>query len=146
MASQPDAGAVAGGQPGDRLAAPGHAAETSQVPFTPVTPEALAKLEPAERLAFTVASAQVARDENPGINTTAALVLTVQRLITERTALADADNAIGQVIRLAESWQMQEGHLDAPHAARVLLDICAAWTGGLRIDAQESSNEEGPRQ
>jgi len=64
--------------------------ETSQVPFTPVTAEALATLTPAERLAFTVASAKVARDENPGINTTAALLLTIQRLLADG---AETDSA-----------------------------------------------------
>jgi hypothetical protein len=46
-----------------------------------------------------------------------------------RSRLADADNAIGQVIRLAESWQMAGGHLDAVHVTRALLAICAPWTG-----------------
>lgn len=41
----------------------------------------LATLLPEERLAFTVAASQVARDDNPGINTTAALLLTIERLI-----------------------------------------------------------------
>ena len=61
-----------------------HRPETAQVPFTPLTPDDVARLEPAERLAFTVAASQVARDENPGINTAAVLLLTIQRLITER--------------------------------------------------------------
>jgi len=59
---------------------------TSQIPFTPLSPEAMARLEPAERLAFTTAASQVARDKNPGINTTAALVLTIHRLISEPAA------------------------------------------------------------
>lgn len=48
-----------------------------------VTRADLAKLTPEERSAFTAAAAQVARDVNPGIGTTATLVLTIQRLITE---------------------------------------------------------------
>jgi hypothetical protein len=46
-----------------------------------------------------------------------------------RSALADADNAIGQVIRLAESWQMAGGQLDAEYVTGALLAICAPWTG-----------------
>jgi hypothetical protein len=64
---------------------------SSQLPFTPLTPDDLARLEPAERMAFTVAAGQVARDVNPGINTTAALLLTIQRLIGE--ALERAETA-----------------------------------------------------
>ncbi len=64
---------------------------SSQLPFTPLTPDDLARLEPAERMAFTVAAGQVARDENPGINTTAALLLTIQRLIAD--ALERAESA-----------------------------------------------------
>src|SRR5271169_2734344 len=79
MASQPDPGTAAEGQPGDRLAAPGR----SRVPFTALTPESLQKLDPAGRLAFRVAAETIARDENPGISTTAALLLTIQRLIAE---------------------------------------------------------------
>jgi hypothetical protein len=41
------------------------------------------QLEPAERLAVTVASAQLARGENPPVNTTAALLLTIKRLTGE---------------------------------------------------------------
>ena len=37
-------------------------------------------LLPAEHVALTVASAQVRRGENPGINTTAMLVATLERL------------------------------------------------------------------
>jgi hypothetical protein len=47
----------------------------------------------------------------------------------DRSALADAQNAIGQVIELAESWRMQGGQLDAGHVTGALLDICAPWTG-----------------
>jgi hypothetical protein len=41
------------------------------------------QLAPAERLAVTVASAQLARGENPPVNTTAALLLTIKRLTGE---------------------------------------------------------------
>jgi len=39
-----------------------------------------ADLLPAEQMALTVARSQVGRGENPGINVTAALLLTVERL------------------------------------------------------------------
>jgi len=49
-----------------------------------------------------------------------------------RAALADADNTIGQIIRLAESWRMQSGLLDAGHVAGVLLETCRPWMGEKR--------------
>jgi hypothetical protein len=166
---------------------------STEVPFTPLTPDDLARLEPAERMAFTVAAGQVARDVNPGINTTAALLLTIQRLIGEaleraeghgagtapdgtpgvsaaapgrtgphadpsssgeaiayaaldravermRTAegrLLDAQNAIGQVLRKAGSWQMEGGQF--ADVARWLLDALGPWTGRTR-------SEEGKRE
>ena len=45
-----------------------------------------------------------------------------------RSRLADADNAIGQVIRHAESWQERGGFLVAQDVAAVLLGILAPWT------------------
>jgi hypothetical protein len=104
MASQADAGAVTGGQPGDRLPAPGLSATW------PLTSQALAALEPPERLAFTVAASQVARDENPGINTTAALVLTIQRLITEAASSPPvaADPDLGRIAYEAEGAWLDE--------------------------------------
>lgn len=48
-----------------------------------LTPAALARLEPAERLAFLAAASAIGRDENPGINTTVVLLLTVERLVSE---------------------------------------------------------------
>ena len=51
--------------------------------MTAVTEADLAKLTPEERSAFTTAAGQVARDVNPGIGTTATLILAIQRLITE---------------------------------------------------------------
>lgn len=39
------------------------------------------ELTPAENMAFTVAMRMIERDENPGINVTTALVITIQRLL-----------------------------------------------------------------
>ena len=53
------------------------------------------------------------------------------------TPLSDAQHAIGQVIRHAESWQERGGFLTAPDVAAILLGVLAPWTGG----GQESSDE-----
>lgn len=37
-------------------------------------------LRPVEKMALTVAKSQLARDENPPINTTAMLIMTIERL------------------------------------------------------------------
>jgi hypothetical protein len=47
--------------------------------------------------------------------------------------LADAEDAIGQVIGHAESWGMSAVPLDPAEVRRVLLEVCAQWTGGLRV-------------
>lgn len=55
----------------------------------------------------------------------------------ERSALADADNAIGQVIRLVESWAMKGDPLDPAEVQRVLLGIILRqWMGGLRLPGE----------
>ena len=48
----------------------------------------------------------------------------------DRSALADAEHAIGNVIRHAEGTLLEEDP-DARVLARELLAICAQWTGGL---------------
>lgn len=68
---------------------------TSRVPFTAITAESLARLDPAERLAFRAAAEQIARGENPRINTTAALLLTIQRLIAESPQIDSEEPAPG---------------------------------------------------
>jgi hypothetical protein len=104
MASQPDAGAVADGQPGDdRLPAPGPSL---------VCPGCGSPVDLSRGLVCGTCAGTAERAD-------------------DRPALADADDAIGQVIRLAESWQMVGGQLDASHVTGALLAICAPWTGGL---------------
>lgn len=56
---------------------------TSQIPFTPLTPEALDRLTLDERLAFLAATGAVGDDQKPSLEVVATLVLTVQRLISE---------------------------------------------------------------
>jgi hypothetical protein len=59
-----------------------------------VTQADLAKLTPEERSAFTVAAKMVARDDNPGIGTTATLVLAIQRLITTEPVVAEGNGPL----------------------------------------------------
>ena len=129
----------------------------SEIGPGPVTAQALARLLPDERLAFTAAAAQAARDENPGINTTVALLLTVQRLITEaagppppaaadpdlETELANARQAIGSLIEQAESWQERGGQLDASHVADVMLAALGPWVSPIALPP-DRSGEKGP--
>jgi hypothetical protein len=46
-----------------------------------------------------------------------------------RSRLADADNAIGQVVRLAESWEMQGGVIDVEQGWSYSLSTGASVTG-----------------
>ncbi len=55
---------------------------TSQIPFTPLTPESMGRLTLDEQLAFEAAACAVAGDQKPSLEVTATLVLAVQRLIT----------------------------------------------------------------
>lgn len=59
---------------------------TSQIPFAPLTPEALEKLTPVERQAFVVAAELVACHQKPSMETVVTLVETIQRLITGPSA------------------------------------------------------------
>jgi len=69
-----------------------------------------------------------------------AAAVAAQATADVRSALAAADNTIGQVIRLAESWRMQGGlDLDVEHVARVLLETCKPWRGG------EERSDKGDR-
>ena len=56
---------------------------TSQIPFTPVTAEALARLTTGERAAFSAAADCLARDQKPPMGTIVTLVETICRLIGE---------------------------------------------------------------
>ena len=63
---------------------------TSQIPFTPLTPEALSRLTPDERNTFALAAEQVAAEQKPSMMTIAGLVETVGRLIGEQQPEAPA--------------------------------------------------------
>jgi hypothetical protein len=54
-----------------------------------------AKLHPAENMTLTIAKAQLERGENPPINTTAMLAMTVERLAGIRDYQADIAEPIG---------------------------------------------------
>jgi hypothetical protein len=56
---------------------------TSQIPFAPLTPEALSRLTPEEREAFLLAAQFLAGDQKPPAGTIVTLVQAVQRLIGE---------------------------------------------------------------
>jgi hypothetical protein len=73
----------------------------------------------------------------------AALDRAIQRMRTAegevfavRTELASAQNAIGQVLRKAGSWQMQGGVITTWAVARWLTDTLAPWTGEVRSEEE----------
>jgi hypothetical protein len=66
-------------------------------------------------------------------------------VFTLRTELASAQNAIGQVLRKAGSWQMQGGGLDAVAVARWLTDTLGPWTGQGRDSSANSGFSGGLR-
>jgi hypothetical protein len=60
----------------------------------------------------------------------------------DRPALADAENAIGQVIRKVESWAMDGDLLDPAEVQRVLLGIfLRQWMGGIRLPEARPARE-----
>ena len=63
---------------------------TSQIPFTPVTADALARLTTGERAAFSAAADYLARDQKPPMGTIVTLVDTIRRLIGEPTQELEA--------------------------------------------------------
>ncbi len=58
---------------------------TIQIPFTPLTPEALARLTGEEQIAFGVAADYISADQKPPMDVIVTLLLAVQRLITSPT-------------------------------------------------------------
>jgi hypothetical protein len=126
----------------------------------PISPEAVAATyEPAD--GPTIAAAGPAPDDTPEVSATAperteprpapsssgeaiayaALDRAIQRMriaeaevLTMRTELASAQNAIGQVLRKAGSWQMQGGVITTWAVARWLTDALAPWTGKGRSE------------
>ena len=99
-----------------------HPPETSQVPFTPVTAEALDRLTPAERDSFTMAAEQVACSQKPSMMTIVALIETIQRQITEPTP-ADAATA-----KLAEI---------ETHALTIRRALKHAWLYTTHVEAAD---------
>jgi hypothetical protein len=72
----------------------------SQIPFTPLSPEALARLTPAERISFLTAAGQAARDNNPPLSTTVELLLTIHRLLTS----PDPEAMVEAVMDVLAPW------------------------------------------
>jgi hypothetical protein len=117
---------------------------TSQVPFGPVTPEALAKLTPAEQHAFAAAATYVAGDQKPPLGVIVTLTETVQRLITE-PAVSLTDAQCERLRQMTDEWG------DAIGAVRRALDLTAALDDadrGIIAAGREAlkvlSGEEGP--
>jgi hypothetical protein len=72
---------------------------STQIPFTPVTPESLARLTPAEQQAFTMACEWLAGDLKPPADVIVTLVQAVQRLITDHGGppRADAEAKLAEI-------------------------------------------------
>jgi hypothetical protein len=60
---------------------------TSQIPFTPVTPEALARLTAIERLTFQTSAGLAAAGQKPSLESVVILLEIIQRLIAEPAGL-----------------------------------------------------------
>lgn len=57
---------------------------SSQIPFTPLTPEAVSRLTPSERDTFMLATGMLAVSQKPSMGTVVELVETIHRLIVEQ--------------------------------------------------------------
>lgn len=101
---------------------------TTEIPFTPVTLEALARLTPAEQRAFQDAAVHVAAEHKPPMGTVVTLVETIQRLITE-----PAGGGLHAALREAVTAQAQAAYLPA-EAAGVLGDVL-----GIALEATVAS-------
>lgn len=82
----------------------------TQIAFTALTPDAMARLTRAEQAAFMAAAVTVAQDQKPPLEVTVTLLLALQRLLTE------PDDAARAVVRIR------------PHVPAILraLNIAAA--------------------
>jgi hypothetical protein len=60
---------------------------TSQIPFTPITPEALARLTTIERLTFQTSAGLVAAGQKPSLESVVILLEIIQRLLAEPAEL-----------------------------------------------------------
>ena len=65
---------------------------SSQVPFTPLTPEALSQLGSGELAAFTEATRSVADDRKPSSEVITHLLAIIQRLFTRSGTEAPTSN------------------------------------------------------
>jgi hypothetical protein len=129
MASPPDAGTAAEGQPGDRLAAPG---------FPVAAAFERESIRAALARAFDASPWREGRIDAVMLDVAGPLLLENQGLLERAESaegkLADAQNAIGQAIREVESWAMTGNPLDPSEVQRVLLGIIfRQWLGGLQL-------------
>lgn len=127
---------------------------TSQIPFTPLTPEAMERLTLDEALAFEAATVAVAGDQKPLLEVVATLVLAIQRLITGAApdaaaadqAVRDRMAAMEEAIRSAERERIAQ-----------LADLVGAiydddgdgvpdpFADLIREPRERSDDKEGPR-
>lgn len=99
--------------------------ESSQIPFTPVTAEALARLTPAERNTFAMAAEQVASSQKPSMMTIDELIETIRRLITEEAPGHPAAAAPLTDDELDRLRRMVTDHEQAIAAVERALDLAA---------------------
>lgn len=104
---------------------------SSQIPYTPVTAEALERLTEDERASFTRAAQYVAEDSYPPIALVADLVLMVQRLITGDATAETKLAAIAEYCRTAIDHASSIAYMpsDARVSARQILAIIGGTCG-----------------
>jgi hypothetical protein len=119
---------------------------SSQIPFTPLTAAALARLTPAEQGEFTMAAGQVAASQKPSMMTVVALVEMVQRLITE-AAGTDAELAAIRLSARDSGRIVASRPDDGTYAAREI-SFAAGQSRSLAeiIAAFEHSNHLGSKE
>lgn len=120
---------------------------TSQIPFTPVTPEAMARLTLDEQMAFLAATGSVAQDQKPSLEVIATLVLTIQRLITEGARDAAESGVAAAARAFCETWAELAPDLPDSYGrhltcgeADTLADLYRAAGDDTRADAIEAAH------
>jgi hypothetical protein len=112
---------------------------TTQIPFTPITPAAMARLTTSEQHAFTAAAGHVASDRPPPLEVAVTLMLAIQRLITERDVPPPgAPHTLRDVLRghyLAQVICDHEQGADQPVCACSLVNLGWYGSAGLAVEA-----------
>lgn len=113
---------------------------TSQIPFTPLTPEALARLTLDEQMAFLAATGAVAQDQKPSLEVTATVVLTVQRLIGE-AASGPEPGSLGPVLFGAVASAIGQHMILRESADQIAAAVLVAIGEHARIVPKEPAAE-----